>query len=80
LLIRQQRPGIYGINRLTLAAAILRHMTPPGLSKAASSLHTGIPSWAAQPLRMKVFLQPSLAEFVIADIKNWKVHADRVLP
>jgi hypothetical protein len=78
--VRKQCPAIHRVHRLTLPAAILRHMTTPGLSKDAGLFRTGLTVRTPQALWMKILPQPSLTEFVVTYLKNWKVHTNRVLP
>jgi len=78
VLVAKHRVGVHAVARVAPATAMERHMTPAGLPKGSGVFHTRAALGTAQTARVNVFSQPSLAELVVADSQEWKIHTRRV--
>ena len=79
MFVRKERAGIHGVEFVTMTTAIGGHMATTRFSKAPRLFDTGVASWTMQAMRVKILVQPLFGKRVIGDLKQWKVHAEKIV-
>ena len=76
----KDRACIDRVHALTLTTTMLRDAAALGSSEVTRLLNARATLWTVQASWMKVLAQPDLAQRIVANVENWKIHVPSVVP